>query len=409
MILLFLVIKVIRKEGNMKKKSSQKPEDILIEENFSKSTLNEKNTEIDKNNFLIVSQIYSFLTSAQNIFPEYDKEQTKKRIKTSVRKHQWKRHLVRVSAAAAILFICILTGIWYSQLNHTSEIDTFAQSMRNLVPEEDTRLILVDGNEVRIEKQESEISYAQNGKKISIGKDQKITQSIASQEQSFNTVIVPYGKRTLITLSDGTKVWLNSGTKLIYPSIFAKNKREVYIEGEGIFEVTHSDMNPFYVKTRDFDVKVLGTVFNICAYADDKNSSTILERGKVELNYKAKGILAREKFTISPGTMAEFDPYKNVFTQKIVNPQDYMSWKNGYMNFNSEKLVNILKKINRYYNVEVLLQGNSLQDETFSGSLDLKNTPEEVLDVIAHTILINYVYEDNKIIITSKPNSQSKD
>jgi len=387
----------------MKKKFRQKAEDILAEENISLSTFSEdiENSE-DKNDLQIASQLYSFLTSDQSTFPEAEKEQTKNQIKTSVRKLKWKRRFILISAAAAMLVGCALTGIWYFQMNSSSEMVNYAQTLRSSVPDNDTRLILQDGKEVRIGRVESKISYAQNGKDITIGTDQKVVQDIVSQKTSYNTVIVPYGKRTFITLSEGTKVWLNSGSKLIYPAVFTENKREVYIDGEAVFEVTHSETKPFYVQTRDFDIEVLGTVFNVSSYSDDKNSSTVLEEGKIELSYKGNAIFTKEKFIILPGTMAVFDPDENNFTQEKVNPQDYMSWHDGYLVLNSEKLINILKRLSRYYNVDFVLPDVKMQNETFSGNLDLKNSPSEVLDIIAKATPFNYEQENNKIVIMPK-------
>jgi transmembrane sensor len=389
----------------MKKKLKLKAEDLLMDENYPNSfrpDAMEANEEFGEKDIQLAKRIHSFLTANQISFPEDEKEQTKNRIKTSVKKLQRRKILIWGSSVAAVLLVGILSGIWYSQINSSTELENFAQTLSQKKPGSDTRLILQDGQEVLISKEESAITYAQNGKNITIGTEQKINQQITDQKQSFNTVIVPYGKRTFITLSEGTKVWLNSGSKLVYPAVFAEKKREVYIDGEAVFEVTHSESNPFYVKTRDFDVKVLGTVFNVCAYSDDKNSSAVLERGKVELSSTDKGIRSIVKLSILPGTRAEYSPDKQSFTQQKVNPLDYMSWHEGYLVFNSEKLINILKKINRYYNVEIQLTNLQLQNETFSGYLDLKNTPLQVLDVIAQTTPFNYEYQDEKIVITSK-------
>ena len=167
--------------------------------------------------------------------------------------------------------------------------------------------------------------------------------------------------------------------------------------------VTHSENQPFIVKTRDYDVKVLGTFFNVSAYADDKNSSTVLKEGKVELISKGSPFLSDEKLIILPGERAVFDPNRRVFSQQKVNPEEYMSWHDGYLILSSEKLINILKKLTRYYNVEILLQNPELQDETFSGNLDLKNSPAEVLDIIAQTTPLKYSYENNILVI--RPNN----
>ena len=384
----------------MKKKPNTKAEDILTEENFSISALQEPGEDIGtENDIQVASEIHSFLTSDKSTFPEMEKEQTKNRIKTSVRNLKFKKQLLRLSAAAAVLLICVSTGIWYFQIDSNSDITTFARTLKESIPDQETRLILQNGQEVKVGKEESQISYAQNGTEITIGKDQKVVQEITNQKTSYNTVIVPYGRRTFVTLSEGTKVWLNSGSKLIYPVVFAENKREVYIDGEAVFEVTHSEVKPFYVKTRDFNIKVLGTIFNVCSYSDDTSSSTVLKQGKIELSYNGNLILPNKKITILPGTRAVFDPDKNKFTSSQVNPLDYMSWHNGYLVFNKEKLGNILKRLTRYYNVEILLQNIGLQNEIFSGNLDLKNSADEVLNTIAQTTPFKFEHRDNKLFI----------
>ena len=392
----------------MKKKFSLKAEDILPDEKISKSSLQEilsNNKDIDDNDAQLASRIYSFLTSDQLIFPEAEKEQTKNRITASIRRYKWKRQLIRFSAAAAVIAIMALTGIRYYQVSNTSEIADYAQTLREIAPDQTTRLILQDGEEIRIEKEKSEINYTQDGRNINIGSDQEVVQEVVQevspQKPIFNTVIVPYGKTSLITLCEGTRVWLNSGSKLIYPPVFIENKREVYIEGEAIFEVTHSETKPFHVKTRDYDIKVLGTIFNVSAYADEKKSSTVLKQGKVEISYKRNPVLAKEKVVILPGQRVEYDQDKNTITQQTVNTDEFMSWQYGYLTFHSEKLHNILKKLTRYYNIEIILDDVQLQTQTFSGNLDLKNSPEEVLDMIAQTTSFTFKYENNKFLIIS--------
>ena len=390
----------------MKKKISLKAEDILPDEKISKTSLTEilsNNKDIDDSDAQLTSRIYFFLTSDQLLFSEAEKEQTKNRITASIRRYKWKRQLIRFSAAAAVIAIMALTGIMYYQVINISEIANYAQALSEIKPDQTTRLILQDGEEIKIEKEKSEINYTQDGKSINIGSDQEVVQEVLQevsiQKPIFNTVIVPYGKTSLITLCDGTKVWLNSGSKLIYPPVFIGKKREVYIEGEAIFEVTHSKTKPFHVKTRDYDIKVLGTIFNVNAYADEKKSSTVLKQGKVEISYKRNSVLAKEKVVILPGQRIVYDQDKNTITQQTVNTDEFMSWQYGYLAFRSEKMDNILKKLTRYYNIEIILEDVQLQNQTFSGNLDLKNSPEEVLEMIAQTTPFTYKHEDNTFII----------
>jgi ferric-dicitrate binding protein FerR (iron transport regulator) len=216
----------------------------------------------------------------------------------------------------------------------------------------------------------------------------------------YNTVIVPYGKRTQITLSDNSSVWLNSGSKLIYPARFAAEKREVYLEGEAIFEVSHNKQQPFMVITHDIEVKVLGTVFDISTYTDDATSSTILESGSVEMKYNNNSLLSSAKITMVPGMMAVYDPIEKTVKQTQVNTKLYTSWREGYFVFERQSLGEILKKISRYYNVSIQLNDQSLADETFTGPLDLRNSATQVLEIIAELINAKVENIDNQIIIT---------
>ncbi len=388
----------------MFRKSKTLAEKILAKEDLSEENLSRNLNQgfIDENESLIAKKLYLFLRSSGSGMTNSDKEQIKNQIRLSVTKFYFRRHLVRWSVAASILLAVFLTSIGYLQINSDTEIVQFAQTLSDIKAENNTRIILQSGEEVRIEKKLSQIKYDVKGENILIDSGQKIVQKTDNTNETFNTVIVPYGKRTQIILSEGTIIWLNSGSKLIYPVIFAKNKREVYIEGEAVFEVSHMNDKPFVVSTKDFDIKVLGTIFNVSAYSDDKNSSAVLAQGKIELVFTGASILSKKKLEISPGSMAVFDHNQRTFEKTQVNPQIYLSWRDGYLTLNREKLENILKKLSRYYNVEMVITDNKLKNATFSGSLDLKNSPEEVLSVVNETTPLTYSIDHEKIFINPK-------
>jgi ferric-dicitrate binding protein FerR (iron transport regulator) len=285
-------------------------------------------------------------------------------------------------------------------MNNGSDIRTFAQK-NDLGPiPGNTRLILSGEKEVQINSDESKIEYRGDGNEIRIDAEKGVKQVVANDETVMNTVIVPYGKRAQITLSDNSKIWLNSGSKLIYPACFATNKREVYLEGEAIFEVSHNKKHPFIVITADLDVRVLGTVFNVSSYRDDQTTSTILESGSVELNYKSNSVFGRSKELMVPGMLAIYNPEQGNVEQSKVNTRHYTSWRDGYFIFEKQPLGGILKKISRYYNVSVRLSDEELGKETFSGNLDLKNSPDQVLKIIAELISAKVENIDNQIVIT---------
>lgn len=388
----------------MEKRSKIPAEELLAAENFSDELLlqNKKGGKVDENETRIVRDIYSFLRNSSGELTHSEKEQTKNQIKFSIRKLTIRRLMVRWSVAATLLMAVILTSIGYFRVNSSSEIVQFAQTLDKIKAGNNTRIILRNGEEVQIDKKVSQIKYDIKGENILIDSEQKIAQKTNDKIAVYNTVIVPNGKRTQITLSEGTKVWLNSGSKLVYPAMFAENKREVYIDGEAVFDVSHMNDKPFIVSTKDFDIKVLGTVFNVNSYSGDENSSAVLEKGKIELVYNGASILSKEKLDIAPGTMAVYDRQQKTMAQQKVNPQNYLSWREGYLTLNSEKLNDILRKLSRYYNIEMVITDERLKSETFSGYLDLKNSPEEVLSVISETTSLSYSTDHEKLFINPK-------
>ena len=162
------------------------------------------------------------------------------------------------------------------------------------------------------------------------------------------------------------------------------------------------DDKPFIVRTKAFDIKDIGTIFNVSVYSDDPFSSTMLEQGKIELIYPGKSFLSHETLDITPGTLAVFDHIQRNFKQSKVNPAKYTSWREGYLIFESEKLENILTKLGRSYNMEMVITDTQLKNEKFSGLLDLKNSPEEVLAIINETTSLSYTINHNKIFINPK-------
>lgn len=376
----------------------RKAEDILGAEDISLEKI-QTETGADKEDIVVAKQIYSYLKIPKDKLAPAERSELRVRIENSVKRVNQKRTRRRWLAYASILILAVCGGAWYFQISRTSDITNFANSLNQIKRDSTTRLVLNTGHEIRIHATESEIHYNKEGEKIIIGSDRKVTQKLEPSNSVFNTVIVPYGKRAQITLSEGTRVWLNSGSKLIYPAVFASDIREVYIDGEGIFEVTKNSEKPFVVKSFGFDVEVIGTIFNVSAYSDDKYSYTVLEEGSISLKQKTKIDITSDRRMLSPGDMAVLSPDQEDFNVRKVDPADYLSWRDGYYVFKSERLENILKKLSRYYNKEIILENRDLVYDTFSGSLHLKSNPEEVLDIIKETTQFKYRKEGGEKII----------
>jgi ferric-dicitrate binding protein FerR (iron transport regulator) len=261
---------------------------------------------------------------------------------------------------------------------------------------ENTELILADGQRVEIDSKQAKIEYAANSASVSVNDTAFVKQTEKKSRNAFNQVSIPYGKRSYIHLSDGTQVWLNSGSRLVYPPVFRGNKREVYLEGEACFEVAENKEKPFYVSTESFKVRVLGTRFVIQADAGTKENYAVLIEGKVSLSTNSRlfagthELLPNQKATLSENK----DGFKITAVDNIGN---YFAWIDGYINFEREDLVSLAKRISRYYNIRIEVK-TSNRFSTFSGKLDLKDDPERILNGLAIIFKTKYEKKGNKFV-----------
>ncbi len=386
------------KDDNKDKKAEDILTDELLAEALIKGTLDRKLFREEELRF--AEAISQATGSGKQNLESGQKNQLGNRISQSISNAKRKRTLIWMSSAAAVLILTGLTFIF--QLDSRSDIRNYASGISLKADSEYTRLLLSGKKEIHIESQESQIKYSENGKEVKIDDRRKVEQQAERTNNQFNTVIVPYGKRTRITLSDNSTIHLNSGSKLIYPAKFDGDKREVYLEGEAVFEVKHDVTHPFCVITRDLEVKVLGTVFDLSAYNDDKTVNTVLESGSVELRYKGNSWLGFSKEIMVPGMLAVFDPAGKTISQTKVKTRNYMSWKDGFLVLENTTLETIVKQLSRYYNVSISFESPELAAETFSGDLDLQNSPVQVLDLIAETMDIEIMQVDHQIKIKKR-------
>jgi ferric-dicitrate binding protein FerR (iron transport regulator) len=312
-----------------------------------------------------------------------ERQKLKNRIFESIRAYDKRRSLWMYSSVAAS--IALIAGFMYFYSIHSfndlpaAYHTAAAEDFENIT---DVVLQLSEDEKVLIKDDSSRIEYSSADHAIKIS-DSKTIRKEELAANAYNTLIVPYGKRSEIILSDGTKVWLNSGSKLVYPSFFSGSKREVFLIGEAIFDVSENKEKPFYVSTNDYVVKVLGTVFNISNYPDDAFTSTVLKSGLVQIDYREKGPFKFKKsIELLPGNKATYERSNDKLVTSAVNVDPYFSWKDGVLMFKNDPLENIIKRVSRYYNVEVTITSEELKHERFSGHLNLKDDIIQVIEVI---------------------------
>jgi len=251
----------------------------------------------------------------------------------------------------------------------------------------------------------------------------KETSKPVAQKVEYNEIIVPVGQKSEISLADGTKIWINAGSKLKLPTQFGVGSRDVWLEGEAFFNVAKNAGKPFFVHTSNVNIKVLGTSFNVRAYPDEKLIETTLIEGLVSLQKISKeGVPEDEIYTLEPNHKAVYfkckDAYitetllkeikkpltvRKILISEPVNAEIASSWKEGKLIFENEKLVDILPRLERYYGVNIEVEGETLNEVRYTGTIK-KISIEQTIKALQITTPFDYEIKENSIIIKSKKN-----
>jgi transmembrane sensor len=301
-----------------------------------------------------------------------------------------KNRIIRTTMKFAAVF-ALVAGITFFLYYMDHSRSNFRMTVIDPADAGQGRVILSDGTVYGFETKETIIKQTTSGQLL-INRDtiSSTTRKSSREATLMNHVVIPYGKRSEITLSDGTHIWLNSGSQISYPDDFNGNTREVHISGEAFFDVATDNNKPFFVITRDVKIRVLGTRFNVTAYKDDSTIQTALMSGSVSVG--RNGLFSRT-LEIGPGEKVVFDREEGSFSRESADLQFINSWVHGYLIFRNEPTTGIFKRLERYYNIPVIA-GSNLEDITFSGKLDLKDDIEDVLENIAFASSLKIIDEN---------------
>jgi hypothetical protein len=319
-----------------------------------------------------------------------------------------KKRILAYSAAASVALLVSLSVFVNRTANESSKpqtaLEQFAantKSTESNIDLENISLVLQDQQTISVQDS-SVISYGKDGEKVTVG--QKAINTNSNNNSAFNTVRVPYGKRTQIVLTDGTTVWLNSGSSLIYPTQFDGSIREVYLTGEAAFDVAHDKTKPFFVKTKECNVRVLGTVFNVSSYSEDETVQTALLQGKVRITYNKKGLLSNQEIQedLTPGMIATINKDKKQIKVERKDVASILSWREGYFTFKSQSLNDILNKLSKYYKIEFIKGENLNLEANYSGSLSLNENLNTLATTLSSITNNNCTVNANQRTITIK-------
>lgn len=270
------------------------------------------------------------------------------------------------------------------------------QNIYPIEPGKNVALLEINGKKIPLnDKRESEI-YRQEGISIIHHKNGSITYHInegadSTEIVALQTIKTPRGGQYKVTLSDGTKVMLNSESRLYFPAGFRGNTRSIKLDGEAYFEVAHQPKRPFIVDINGMQVKVLGTKFNVSNYPEDKGIKTTLLEGSVAINYPGN----IKTNLLKPNQQALFN--KGGLTISDVNTEESAAWTNNLFLFNNVPFEVVMQKLSRWYNIEV--DYNSLPERNLYVKINRNVEMQKVLEMISLTTDVKFKLEGRKLSI----------
>ena len=315
------------------------------------------------------------------------------------------RSMLRAQAVAAIFLLALAGGIYFLLHKESSKAPApvAAAGYRNDIPAGGNKAILTLANGSTIVLTGAQKGLlAQQGNtnvvKLASGALEYNIQNKNDGQLLYNTIATPRGGQYQMVLPDGTKVWLNAASSLHFPTAFAGNERSVNLAGEAYFEVAHvvspvtGKRIPFHVNVNGMDVEVLGTHFNINAYSNEQSIRTTLLEGKV--NVTQNGITQK----LEPGKQAIVDNETHAITVAEVNTDQAVAWKNGYFRFKVTGIRELMRQVERWYDVEVEYK-TTRNDQDYTGIVSRSQNVSALLHMLEGTGTVHFKVEGRRIIV----------
>lgn len=305
-------------------------------------------------------------------------------------------------AAAAVVFLALLAGgyFWLNREQPVKDIvvtPTKQQPVKNDVSPltRKATLTLADGTVVVLDSAQSGVLAVEGSTSVTKKFDGQLVYDMADSAQSvlYNTLSVPRGGNVVhITMSDGTKVWLNAASTLHYPVAFTGDERRVEISGEAYFEVAPNADAPFVVNKGSMEIAVLGTSFNVNAYGEEDDVKVTLLEGKVKVMNEGTAIL-------KPGEQAVVNQTGEISVHRNFDQEAVMAWKNGLFHFDNTSIEVIIRQIERWYDVSIEYD-STLKNVAFNGQISRYSKASEVLEMLEAAEAIHFRIKDRKIYLT---------
>lgn len=305
-----------------------------------------------------------------------------------------KRRILRAWYAVAAAVLVAMVTIVVFRTEKVEPATPLAETVSKGMKERKAILILGNGERINISDSTLNVLVETGGTEVFASGDiikynRKDTMNLSAVE--YNTLVIPRGGEYELELADGTRVWLNSESKLIYPVRFSGDIREVQMEGEICFQVAKNEKQPFIVKTKDVAVKVLGTLFNMEAYSDTRGVVTTLVEGRINVSN------GQGERVVEPGQQVVATGDELVVTE--VDAEQFISWTRGICFFNEASLEEIMEKLGRWYDMEVFFVSPSLKEAHFSLEIKRYDNIADVLGKIEKTGRVKFKVNGRTVMV----------
>lgn len=318
----------------------------------------------------------------------------------SIKQYRNFRHWGRMVAAVFIPALILGTAIYFYKSWNTSSSPANTSLSENTWhgPIQSAILTLASGQEVRLDK-ESSGAITDDEMTVALIENNQIiytSQDSSLQDNLYHTLTVPRGGEFFLSLNDQTKIWVNADSKVRFPVTFtAGQERKIFIEGEAYLEVAHHAQQPFRVVMPHNDVVVLGTAFNVNAYAEEKNSRITLVSGKVRIESDEND----QDLILSPGQQAIVNNADGKIIRQAVDTDIYCNWREGQVIFKNNTLEEILRRLSRWYDLQIDWQDESLKNLSFSGEMKKYEQIDKLLLMIEKTNEVSFTLQGQKLLV----------
>ena len=309
-----------------------------------------------------------------------------------------RRFLISMARVAAVALPFVMAVVLYVGLNREEEQTLRPSLASNILPGTSKAVLtLANGQMIPLGKETTDSTIITDGTQISAS-ESGITYADGGESEAvvYNKLDIPRGGEFCLTLSDGTRVWLNSETSIQYPVVFGTKERRVFIQGEAYFEVAKDAKKPFTVQFMSSSVTVLGTSFNIRAYPEEKQSQTTLAEGSVRIYSPGSSML------LKPGEQAEVKALSGEMVKKEVEVKTFTSWKDGRFVFEQEPLENIMRTLERWYDIRVIFRDEGAKRISLSGNLKRYGDFSQVMNMLQMTGDVRFELHGNDVYITTE-------